>query len=231
MRATYTKRGQMEAGQTGPPRPTTGCFSDSFIYKTITVAGLLISIKFKTQAYSLDIQLCSFPELMLVLEGKLFYLRCSLVFLWKYSFFKSHLNYSYKCFTQFQVKINSQRHFLSCHWIPSFIHETMWSPTLPGLKVRARFRPIGFLWQLQVWFRWACSFENTNGGSSKRFAAMEWVVSGLESVFVSRKESSEQHWRLFLMEKMVLFLLGMSLIYQLAPLTKRSRTVDPIGWS
>lgn len=38
-------------------------------------------------------------------------------------------------------------------------------------------------WRLQVWFRWDCWFEYNNGGSSRRFAAMPWVTSELESVF------------------------------------------------
>lgn len=59
--------------------------------------------------------------------------------------------------------------------------------------------------------------------------ALSYIRTG--EWFFSRKESKERHWWLVLMEEMVLFLLGMSLIHQLAPLTKRSRTVDPIGWS
>lgn len=58
--------------------------------------------------------------------------------------------------------------------------------------------------------------------------ALSYIRTG---EWFSRKESKERHWWLVLMEEMFLFLLGMSLIHQLAPLTKRSRTVDPIGWS
>lgn len=162
------KRGQMEAGQTGPPSSTTRCFSGSFIYKAITVAGLLISIKSKTQAYSLDIQLCPFPELMLVLEGKLFFfIFAAPWYFFEKTVFKSHLNYSYKCFTR-------------CSWLNT-----------------KQFRPIRLLWKPTGGYRCGLDGTvdlNTTMAAPRDVLLLclelhqNWRV-----VFFSRKESKERH--------------------------------------
>lgn len=60
--------------------------------------------------------------------------------------------------------------------------------------------------------------------------ALSYIRTG-EWFFSQERRAKNGTDGLVLMEEMVLFLLGMSLIHQLAPLTKRSRTVDPIGWS
>lgn len=119
--------------------------------------------------------------------------------------FKSHLNYSYKCFTQCSW-LNTQQTSIRLLWKPTGSYRCGLDGTVDLNTTMAAPQDV-FLLCLELYQNWRVFF------------------------FFPRKESKERHWWLVLMEKMVLFLLGMSLIYQLAPLTKRSRTIDPIGWS
>lgn len=140
---------------------------------------------------------------MLVLEGKLFFfIFAAPWYFFEKTVFKSHLNYSYKCFTR-------------CSWLNT-----------------KQFRPIRLLWKPTGGYR--CGLDGTVDLNTTMAAPRDVLLLCLElhqnwRAFFFFKKGEQRAALMVLMEKMVLFLLGMSLIHQLAPLTKRSRTVDPIG--
>lgn len=113
--------------------------------------------------------MCPFPELMLVLEGKLFFfIFAAPWYFFEKTVFKSHLNYSYKCFTR-------------CSWLNT-----------------KQFRPIRLLWKPTGGYRCGLDGTvdlNTTMAAPRDVLLLclelhqNWRV-----FFFSIKESKERHW-------------------------------------